>query len=380
MAYNLEVLIDDFNGTAFAQAGAAEWGYIQPEWFLALPIGLPNSAAVDLPNAFAHNAGWAAKVGKNDWTKAFMKANYHLVKTVAGSNEAAYFIAALRLHYVTRGAIVNKAARKVLEDEYVFVAHQGDGWNHADNQIPQNLNQAAINKWIKRYGTCLLHSVAYMFVSRGHHYKQEYLEKYNKLADAQFIDKAPGFQLPPPDVLYRQAIHCFGVNPLLEITLADAGTSHMAAAMQLRWNPHSPVSGVAKITTSKAVLTEMKKESWWTAFSTKFQAQIGVIDQECVAISQNPYEYHVASLVVTGRARRMLTADSEAAFNRLSQFLLGYIDYLGRRHSLSGQVAITQKSGGIGPLAEGFSKACSKFGKANPTDAHNTMNEYLTGM
>lgn len=380
MAYNLDIMIDDFNGAAFATAGEAEWGYISPNWFLTLPNGIANHAVGDLPADFVRNGGWADQVAKNDFTKRFMKANYHRIRGSCSSDTEAYFVAALRLHGVSRGLLVTQAARGVLENEVVFVDHLGGGWDAVENNIPVLATAAAINRWIKRFGTAVFHSVAYMFVTRGHHYKQEYLDKYNKLFDAQFMDRNPGFVLPNADIIYRQAVHAFGVKPLVDLTLSDKQANHMAAAMAIRWNPHAPVSGVAKITTSKAVLTEMTKERWWEAFRVRFQAEIGQIDAEVGRITANPYEYHVASRVVTTQPRRMVVQGTEAAFNRLSQFLLGYIDYLGRRHSLSGQVAITQKSGGAGPLADGFSRACSRYSKASPTDEQTTMTQYLSTM
>jgi uncharacterized membrane protein YfbV (UPF0208 family) len=370
MPIDLQVLLDDYNGSAMAVAGHAEWGFIPEEWFLAYPVGfgLPANYVIGT-TPFAND----------DERKAFLKANYRQVRNVAGSNETALFVALLRLHVATQGTLVSTVnARSVVEDEYVAVNHQGADWNDPLNDIPDTPTFHNVAKFIKHHGNTLVHQMIYLFSARGHHWDPQYNELYERLKKACFISGDLGFQLPSNEVIYRLAIHAFGVKSLLDLTMADRNTGRMAAAMVLRFTPSAPIAGVAHITTLNAALNTMRQEAWWEVFEAKFHEEITKIRDEVNTIHRAPYTYHVAAKVFGHNQRTMVSQQSLDAFNRLSQFVLGYIDHLGRRHSLAGQQAVTQKSGGPRGMAEAFSKACDKFTK--PSTDVDSMAAFLASV
>lgn len=355
MALNLTTLLADFNGTAMATGGTAEWGFIPDSWFLAIP----NSHTV--PQNYTIGTSYFTNQNPPE---DFIKANYHKVRAVVASDEEALFIATLRMALAEKGIICSSIVnRGVIEDEYVTVNNQGANWADALNDIPNVASRASIAKFCKRYGPTIMHQLAYVFAARGHHWQPSYNELYDRLRTATFMPSNPGFQLPSNETIYRLAIHCFGIRPLNAAAVDDHTNARMAAAMMLRFAPSTPIAGVAHITTLKATLDHMEKESWWAAFDLKFHQQIADITAEVALIHANPSSYHVAAKVYGINARLFPLPASSAAFNRLSQFALGYIDHLGRRHSLAGQQAITKKAGGMMPIAEAFSRACDRFGK-----------------
>jgi hypothetical protein len=207
--------------------------------------------------------------------------------------------------------------------------------------------------------------MVYVFCSRGHHWQDEFDGLYDRLIDACGIVKPTGWALPSNKEIFRQILHCFGVYMPLQFTIWCRDNNRMANPLRLRFTPHAPVAGAAQITTLGAVLTEMQTEGWWQPFYEKFKNHIQMIYFEIGEIDKNPYAYHVASRVVTGKPKLDISNQANIAFKNLSQLALGYIDHLGRRHSLSGQKVITKKSGGMKPVAESFSRACDKFGKPN---------------
>jgi len=183
------------------------------------------------------------------------------------------------------------------------------------------------------------------------------------LKSAAFVPTNPGFAMLNNEELFRLSIHAFGVRPLVDLALADKAAGQMISAIYIRYQPSTPISGTAHITTLKATLNQMTLEPWWDAFNHKFMNEITEIDTEVARIHAAPLTYHVSARVLGHNARVMTRPEAEAAFKRLCQFALGYIDHLGRRHSLAGQQAVTKKSGGPTGLADAFSKACDKFGK-----------------
>jgi hypothetical protein len=361
MALDLGNLLQTYNGTAMLAAGAAEWGFIDQKWYLAIPATMNDDA--HMPDALT--------IDQTNWTvdeqRTFMKANYKRMIAGGVSQDEALFVTLFRIHIVRRGGIIRMANRAVFEDEYSVEPHAGANWNAAENDIPNNQNAPSMARWVKRFGNAIIHAMVYGFITRGHHYKQEMSDLYSRLLESQGVDRNPGFQLPSFETLFRSSLHAFGVKPLVDITLDDKTNNKMMASMAVRFTPHAPVAGSAHISTLNATLEHMKKEQWYGAFNTKFRVNIERIQAEVATIATRPYEFHVSSRIVTGQAKRTISNDATIAFNRLSQYALGYIDYLGRKHSLSGQRAVTSKAGGMSALAETFSKACTTFASVKVT-------------
>jgi len=370
MSTDLPTLLDDYNGSAMAIAGHAEWGFVPEEWFIAIPEGFI------LPNAT--NIG-TSPFPDDGARQQFIQANFHQCRQAAGSNEVALFVAMLRYHIAQQGVLAaTVAARAVVEDEYVVVAPRNDNWKDVQNNIPAIGAMHSISKFVKHHGNTLVHQMIYLFSARGHHWDPAYNDLYERTKKACFITGDMGFQLPSNEVIYRLAMHGFGVRPLLDLTLADKAANRMAAAMTLRFSPSAPIAGVAHITTLYAALNTMKQEAWWEAFDQKFNGEIGAINDEVAAIHSAPYTYHVAAKVFGHNQRAMASKPAMDAFNRLAQFVLGYIDHLGRRHSLAGQQAVSQKSGGARGIAEAFSRACDKFTK--PSTDVDSMAAFLASV
>jgi hypothetical protein len=367
MPVDIKVMLDDYNGAAMAVAGHAEWGFVSEDWYVAFPTGIivPDKyEAARNPFANQHEE------------IMFIKANYHHVVKSAGSAEAALFVAMLRLHIAKQGMVAGDPTdRGVIEDEYVYVDAQGKDWDDAANNLPDIATSKAIGKYIKHHGNTIVHQLCYVFAARGHHWDPKYNELYGRLQGACFMSGNPGFQLPSNEVIYRLAIHGFGIKYLTVLSVSDKQQGKMAAAMFLRYDPAVPVAGTAHITTLNATLTTMHQEIWWGVFEQRFSNEIKAIEDETAKIHVNPFAYHVAAKVYGETNRKMASTESLKAFAVLCQFALGYIDHLGRRHSLSGQEAITQKSGGPRGSSDAFAKACDKFGKPGVDVA--TMAEFL---
>jgi len=359
MALNLDTLIADYNGTALAVAGIAEWGFIPTEWYLGLPHGTVVPPDMNLAENPFRMGGFLNK-------NSFLKANWRLLSAVVPDVQTRLWICMYRYHLASYGILCSDLAnRGVVENEYTMVQPLGPNWDDAQNNITGVTQDQAkdIAKHTKRYALDYMHAMVYVFSSRGHHWTPEYNDLYVRLQNAQFLPSNPGFPLPSQEIIYRLAIHCFGIKGPLRATIADRDAGNMAAAMFIRFTPHAPISGCAHITTGFAVIRHMQREAWYPAFETKFHNDIDTMTDEVNRIAAAPTTYHVASKVFGNPARTAVSVNATRSFDRLNQFLLGYLDYLGTRHPLTKQQAVTKKSQGFGPLAEAFSRACDRFGK-----------------
>lgn len=355
MPLDIQTLLDDYNGSAMAVAGHAEWGFIPDEWKLAIPRGST------IPNDYTIGASPFDNLFSVD---EFLKANYHKVRNAAGSNEAALFVAVFRMHLAKQGIIARDIDnRAVVEDEYAYVDPINGDWKDAANDIPTINAAKDIGKFIKHHGNTFIHQMMYVFSARGHHWDAQYNDLYERLKRACFITANPGFPMPTNEMIFRLAIHAFGVKPLKDLTIDDKNNGRMAAAIFLRYDPCTPIAGTAHITTMKAAIDNMKQEAWWRDFNDRFGASIKMINDAVTDIRDKSYQYHVAAKVFGHVSRKTVPNEASDAFAKLSQFVLGYIDHLGRRHTLSGQQAVTAKSGGPRGIAEAFARACDMFGK-----------------
>jgi hypothetical protein len=366
---DLNLLLDTYNGTSFLEAGSLEWGYVEPEWYLAFPMKSqyldtwkPDYSKCPFPDSTAH--------------MQFISVNYYKLLKVLNNPDHAFFGAMLRYHYVNNGVVaLNLAERHVNEDEYCFEPHRGDNWEDKMNQIPDLPNKLAITRFIKKFGDTLMQFMVFVFSARGHHWQQNYDALYDKLMNICMVERPISWSLPSNQIIFRQLLHPLGIFLPREFVDYCKNNKRMVAPMHIRFSPNAPVAGVAVVVTTIAVLQRMKNETWYPHYAQKFADQIEVIEEQASIIEETPMDYHVAAPLFTGNQRKMITSLYMPAFNRISQHLLGYLDYLGRGNSLSGQKALTAKSGGMTKIGEIFSKACERLSGIDLTDM--SMREFI---
>jgi hypothetical protein len=373
-------LIATFNGSAFVEAGHQEWGYVPLEWHLAIPDEVRLLKEGTDSEKKLHDYWQTFHIGESFFYEEntnvgicsrenFIKANYQLLASSGVTQSTALIITMMRLALAQQGAIaLSLHRRSVAVDEYTYVAHKGDSWKNAANNIPTIERHKEIAAWTKRFSGVLVSHIVFLFLARGHHYLPEYNEIYQKLYKACFISDPVGFALPIPEQLYRLSVHCFGVLPLLEFMMQQKLAGRMAAAMNIRYTPHAPIAGVAQFTTLAAAFQDMRRHALWTKVETYFAEPLALLREVCSLIHASPYKFHVASKVLAAGPRVIPDAKYYEAFQKLAACALGYIDYLGKKHSLAGQKAITQKYGGMDPAADMWSRAFDEYGLPSARD------------
>jgi len=354
---DFQTLLNDYNGSVLLEPGTSEWGYVEQQWFLMVPFDSK------IPDKYLHDISVDPFKEILDFGN-FMRANCDVLsrQNALGNPDKALFGALLRAHACKMGLFEPDIKKRcVIDNEYQLYTPTENNWKTVTT--PDSTAKKEIAAFVKKFGDTFIQMMVYVFCSRGHHWQDEFDGLYDKLMKACSITKPSTWSFPTNKEIFRQILHCFGVAIPLEFTKWCRENNRMANPIRLRFTPHAPVAGAAQITTLGATLNEMQTEGWYQAFYNKFQDHIKMIYLEIGTIGQHPYEFHVASRVVTGKPKRDLSNESLLAFKTLSQLALGYIDHLGRKHSLAGQKVITQKSGGMKPAAEAFSKACDRFGR-----------------
>lgn len=375
---NITDLMNIFNGSVLVEAGHQEWGYITEPWHLALPGDCNPDVPKDqeLRGAVAY---WRKMhIGESIFTEEneknglcsrelFIKANYSLLITAGCSTQHALLITFMRVAMAQLGAIaLDIRERHVSVDEYSYVTPPEKNWEKVT--LPLIERHREIVGWVKKFAGVIVSHIVFLFVARGHHYLPEFNEIYQKLYKSSFISDPVGFVLPVPEMLYRLSMHCFGVAPLLDAVYYMKNKNQMAAAMMIRYSPHPPIAGVAQFTTMMAAFDDMRRHSLFGKILDHVQGPLADLTELCRAIHAAPFRYHVASMVLTGQARIIPDKKYYDMFTMLAPIALGYIDYLGRKHSLAGQKAITQKYGGSDPAVDMWSRAFDEYGPPSAKD------------
>jgi len=253
--------------------------------------------------------------------------------------------------------------RNVLVDEYTYVKAPDAGWDSVI--LPKLTYMRDIAAWAKRYAPTIMSHIMFVFCARGHHWTPEYVELYQRLSANSFVAAPQGWSLPTSEVLYRSIFHCLGVSPLIRAARLLITQNKLPSSMIIRFKPAPPIAGAAHITTLNAILLDMHRHALWERLKNWKEKEVQVIEDEVEIIHADAYAYHVASKVLCGKERKMITDKAMEAFHALAPIALGYVQYLGKKHSLYGQKAVTQKYGGMDPLVEMWSDAFEKFGLPN---------------
>jgi hypothetical protein len=370
---DIDNLLDIYNGTAFIEAGTQEWGYVDKQWYLQVPLTLKIA---DQYKPIEGETAFSDKTSKND----FIKLNYYALAApnALGNSDKALFGALLRYHMVDNGMYApDVKTRCVSEDEYTYVRGEFRQerieeklidiplYSQKEYEIPLNPNSESIAEFVKKYADTLIQIMVFVFSSKGHHWQNEYDVLYDRLMRLAFVERPINWVMPTNREIFRQIMHCFGIYRPLLFSIFCKENSRMVAPMMLRFSPHAPVAGAAVIHTSLAIYDRMRQETWWSLYYERFKLHVDTIATEYDKVRKDPYDYHVASKVLIGKNRIMASPEFTNSFNRVSQHLLGYVNYLGKRNNLSGEKSVTSRAGGISPSGETFSDACTKLGKVS---------------
>lgn len=366
---DIKELLEVFNGSALMEAGHQEWGYIEEKWFLALPksVQLTESSSDDVKHWAHPNIGQSpftdVKTGIIDKTQ-FLKANFQLLKNAGLTDDHALLGAMMRMSILEMGTLaLNPRERNVLIDEYVYYQPENDDWDKI--VLPKLATARDIAAWAKRFAPSIMSHIMFVFCARGHHWTPEFVEIYQRLTANSFIGSPQGWTIPTSEVMYRSLLHCLGVSPLIAATRDLIRGNRLPAAMVIRFKPAPPIAGAAHITTLSAIIKDMHRHALWERLKSWKHSEMNRIDQEVEEIHTDPYAFHVASKVLCGKERRVVSEAAMDAFHSLAPIALGYVRFLGKKHSLFGQKAVTQKYGGTDPLVEMWADAFDKFGLPN---------------
>jgi hypothetical protein len=276
---DLIMAMEDFNGEYVYQSEQAAFGYINDSEKLVLPSDMKQNIGNDMKD-----------LSRLALSRANMLKIYTLnyLRLLNGGLDpvVSAWCSWMRTKCIEDGLLIRDVdKRAVTVDEVIWVDDAV-----ATNQIEEALSRltkpiiALINLSFRAWISMLV----IVFHGRGHHWKPELNERYEKLWRACVIESS--VQPISWQHLTRTAIHPFGIARPARYFEAWCLTNNIPKALQLRRS--AMPAGRAYLGVLKASFDEMRAHTWWQNFYVKFQDQVQLAEQKVIQIKSERYRHH----------------------------------------------------------------------------------------
>jgi hypothetical protein len=212
-----------------------------------------------------------------------------------------------------------------------------------DNDDALNAYQNAVEhgetgiSWILGSAEAIWAIVEYFFRTRGHHWKDEYVALATKMFNSGFEGNRDLPGTLAPDVVFRVAIHPFGVMQLPRMAYHFALCAKLGNSFLLRLE--AAPNGLAVVTTSAAALDCLRTEAWWSAFYANMRDSIELVTSMAKEILADKYSYHMSGNLYGANKKTILAVDSieytieeaKARASPIATVVEGFISYLERQ-------------------------------------------------
>jgi hypothetical protein len=349
--YTVNQMLQDMNGTRGFSEDKAAIGTVPELLFLQVTHGMtiPTNFVVN-SNPFLDNHTAITSVEYQRRVVLFIYANQvALVEANVGlSPEFATFIAYLRANIVIAGGVaLSLPARAIYVDEYHVSPLTYDDVQLDHIRLGKDTVRYIASYWLQ-YVALLRH----IFITRGHHYKDEYTEFIERTWRATTIEAPQGVTVPPWQHILRTALHCFGIRALHILTRHGYQQGLISKSFDKRY--FAAPAGTAPIRTGWAALKNMMKATWWPKFHEMFKEQVENLRQADENVRKIGLRAHVnARLFNWSWTSVEINMD---AIEPLAPWILGFLDTLPSGESIKRQQAINKRGDGGSAIRAMFAR------------------------
>lgn len=347
--YTLSQFLQDLNGSSGFSEDKAAIGTILVNHYLQVTEGLviPHNFVLG-GNPFLHDGILVTSRTYQERVALFMYANYRaLMDSGSGlSKPHAWFLVQMRLNVVIAGGTAEHLPnRAVYVDEYApNHLHLADiDWT--EFEIPPGVADYVNSYWLQ-YVALIRH----LFITRGHHYKDEYLETIERTWAATTITAPPGLSVPTWQHTLRTALHCFGVRALHLLVAHGRMQGKLAASYVVRYN--AAPAGTAPIRTGWAAIENMKQAHWWTSFYRVYGDRVDALEDANNKAVRLGLRGHVNAKLFNWSWSTLNLPDTPV--RPLAPYILGFLDTLDRRESIRNQQSLTKRGDGGSAIRAAF--------------------------
>lgn len=371
--YTVNELILDLNGSSGFSEDKVSLGTVPTSHYLQVTRGLNLPMAFHLgvdPFVSEHVPKTSEEYQKR--VMLFVWANFRALMDsgLQLSAEHATFLALLRLNVVTAGGVAeDPTARAIYVDEYEYVDYQYEDAVLGDLRITKDLIRYISDSWLQYVAL-----VRHVFITRGHHYKQEYDELIRRTWNATTIEPPTGLPVPSWLHILRTGLHCFGIRSVHLLVLYGNSHGRLAASFETRL--HAASAGTAPIRTGWAVILNMKQAMWWPDFYKAYKEQVDALERANAVLVRYGVRAHINARLFNFEWSRILVDD--APVRALAPLMLGFLDILDANESIRGQKTLNKRGDGGSAIRVAFSMVLSN--EARNAKFMQTVREYFQQM
>lgn len=348
--YSITEAIRDMNGAQGFSEDKAAIGTISRDLYLQVTPGCVPPAAFQIGTDPFMSATVAR--GTPAYRQAvvlFLWANYRTLveSTLRIRREDALFLAFLRLNIVMAGGVcANLSNRALYVDEYHVATPTLAQVDFAQLRYARESIEFINDTWLQ-----LVALLRHVFITRGHHFKQEYKEMIDRTWAATTIAPPQNLTIPAWDILFRAGMHCFGIRGLQELTVWGKANGTLAKSFITRFE--AAPAGSAPTRTGWAAMQSMKRAPWWHDFYAVYKAAVDALEAADARASGLGLRAHVNAKLFNWDYTHQEVGDREITV--LAPLILGFLDTLDDGEAIKNQKAITKRGEGGVAVRQAFS-------------------------
>lgn len=348
--YSLVDAIRDMNGAQGFSEDKAAIGTITRDLYLQLTVGCTPPADFAIgTDPFVQAGAARGSAAYHQAVLLFLWANYHAIANSAARvrREDAMFLAFLRLNVVMAGGICRPLNKRALYvDEYHVSRVTLAQIDYGALRYPQECIEFINDIWLQ-----LVALLRHVFITRGHHYKQEYKDMIDRTWAATTITPPQNLTLPAWDILFRAGLHCFGIRALNELAIWGKASGTLAKSFITRFD--AAPAGTAPTRTGWAAVESMKRAPWWNDFYTVYKDAVDRLEAANARAVALGLQAHVNAKLFNWEHTYVDIGDKEITV--LAPLVLGFLDTLDDNEAIKNQRAITKRGEGGAAIRQAFS-------------------------
>jgi len=354
--YKLGDLLTDLNGSDGFTEDKAALGTVPTSYYLQLPSNVKDFADFHL--------GRDPLPKKSD-AADFLISNYEKLTEGNVREQTAVFSTLLRYEMVKHGFIAtNLENRSVYVDEYNYIGN----FNSKDKKFPATREMV---KFIADYWENIVSVVAHVFRVRGHHWKPEYADLYDRTWRCTTITVPERVTMPTWEEISRTALHCFGVKALHLVRENAFANGRLSNGLKLRRS--AACAGSAPVRTAKAVVDVMSRAKWFPAFATKFQEDLTALFQHAEQLALAGTAAHINAKLYSWESIKVPADLTQVT--KLAPYFMGFLSTLDQKEDITKQASLTKKASGGALIARDFANVIIAENRRD--SSQQTVTEYL---
>jgi len=356
--YSVWEMIADVNGSEGFSPDKAATGTVSNSLYLQVTSGMTIPTVFEIgKDPFISSD---APLNSEEYQKRILLFLWANTKMLMDSEEkinqeAAIFLAHIRLHFVLAGGTAMELSnRSLYVDEYTISSATFAQVQLTDISMTRHTTEFIAGHWMVFVALC-----RHMFVTRGHHWKDTYENQITKMWTSCNIEVPTTIRMPLWQHIIRSALHCFGIRSLQLLVMEAYDQGKLPGAMVKRIGAAS--AGTAPWRTAWAGILLMQQTIWYDTFAVHFDGVIKELEGINDFLVSAGVRCHVNAKLFNFSWTTMHISDN--CVKILAPYIMGFADSLDEKDPFRGQKTLDKYANASSSIRVAFSQLLNNVRK-----------------